>query len=190
MQVDGTAKLWHLHDLMQQPKGAKEGQAASGPGGEGKSQHHLSLHHHLHHGSHGKEQQAEEQQGAVEHAVCLQVSTLASRWRSTRSHLSSICPSCQLAPSHLRKPTRILTMWPLPDKRLPSSTPPFHSFLIPSCIPAQTYEHPDFVTSVAFHPHDARRFATGCADGRVRVWGTLEGRVLASASLQQVRRSV
>jgi WD40 repeat protein len=42
------------------------------------------------------------------------------------------------------------------------------------------------VTCVAFHPHSARRFATGCVDGRVRVWGVgpTEGGVLAWAAIQ------
>lgn len=45
------------------------------------------------------------------------------------------------------------------------------------------YPHPDFVTCVAFHPGAARCFATGCADGRVRVWDVQEGAVLASAAV-------
>lgn len=45
------------------------------------------------------------------------------------------------------------------------------------------FPHPDFVTSVAFHPTDCRRFATGCADGRLRVWSAGEGKVLASAAV-------
>jgi WD40 repeat protein len=48
----------------------------------------------------------------------------------------------------------------------------------------QVCEHPDIVTCVAFHPHSARTFATGCADGRVRVWSAAEGAVVASASIQ------
>jgi len=51
----------------------------------------------------------------------------------------------------------------------------------------QGFPHPDLVTCVAFHPHSARRFATGCVDGRVRVWGVgpKEGCVLASAIIQR-----
>ena len=32
------------------------------------------------------------------------------------------------------------------------------------------FKHPDFVTSVRFHPSAPGLFLTGCADGRVRLW--------------------
>ena len=40
----------------------------------------------------------------------------------------------------------------------------------------RVFLHPDFVTSVRFHPSISGLFATGCADGRVRLWdATLAG---------------
>ncbi len=43
--------------------------------------------------------------------------------------------------------------------------------------------HPDFVTSACFHPLDSRVLATGCADGRVRVWDAAAARVVAAAAV-------
>ena len=34
----------------------------------------------------------------------------------------------------------------------------------------RVFGHPDFVTSVRFHPSITGLFTTGCADGRVRLW--------------------
>lgn len=41
-----------------------------------------------------------------------------------------------------------------------------------------SFKHPDFVTSVSFHPRDDRVFLTGGLDCRVRLWSIVERRVL------------
>ena len=41
----------------------------------------------------------------------------------------------------------------------------------------RVFQHPDIVTSVRFHPGTANLFATGCADGRVRMWEVASGKV-------------
>ena len=48
----------------------------------------------------------------------------------------------------------------------------------------RTFSHPDFVTSVRFHPVNLHWFATGCADGRVRLWDIPGTRILASSLVQ------
>jgi len=48
----------------------------------------------------------------------------------------------------------------------------------------RTFTHPDFVTSVRFHPLKLHWFATGCADGRVRLWDIPGTKVLASSVIQ------
>ncbi|CCD27332.1 Dgr2p NDAI_0K01410 [Naumovozyma dairenensis CBS 421] len=42
----------------------------------------------------------------------------------------------------------------------------------------QTFSHPDFVTSVKFHPVDDRFFLTGCLDHKCRFWSILENSVV------------
>lgn len=39
-----------------------------------------------------------------------------------------------------------------------------------------TFTHPDFVTSVHFHPLDDRIFLSGCFDKRLRLWKIPDGR--------------
>lgn len=39
-----------------------------------------------------------------------------------------------------------------------------------------TFTHPDFVTSVHFHPFDDHIFLTGCFDKRLRLWKIPDGR--------------
>lgn len=41
----------------------------------------------------------------------------------------------------------------------------------------KTFPHPDFVTSVAFHPSDDRFFVSGCLDHKVRLWSIIEEKV-------------
>ncbi|CAM9154577.1 unnamed protein product [Scytosiphon promiscuus] len=41
-----------------------------------------------------------------------------------------------------------------------------------------TFTHPDFVTSVHFHPLDDQFFLTGCFDKRLRLWKIPDGRVV------------
>lgn len=38
------------------------------------------------------------------------------------------------------------------------------------------FTHPDFVTSVHFHPLDDHIFLTGCFDKRLRLWKIPDGR--------------
>lgn len=40
-----------------------------------------------------------------------------------------------------------------------------------------TSQHPDFVTSIAFHPSDDRYFLSGCLDQRLRLWSIVERKV-------------
>ncbi|CAM9504361.1 unnamed protein product, partial [Hapterophycus canaliculatus] len=40
------------------------------------------------------------------------------------------------------------------------------------------FTHPDFVTSVHFHPLDDHIFLTGCFDKRLRLWKIPDGRVV------------
>ena len=40
------------------------------------------------------------------------------------------------------------------------------------------FQHPDCVTSVAFHPSEDNYFLTGCFDKKLRVWGLHSGRVV------------
>ncbi|KAI9595241.1 WD40-repeat-containing domain protein [Syncephalis fuscata] len=39
-----------------------------------------------------------------------------------------------------------------------------------------TFKHPDFVTSVVFHPKDERLFLSGCMDSKLRLWSIPEKR--------------
>lgn len=48
----------------------------------------------------------------------------------------------------------------------------------------RTFSHPDFVTSVRFHPLKLHWFVTGCADGRVRLWDIPGTKILASSLVQ------
>ncbi|EDO19624.1 hypothetical protein Kpol_1018p164 [Vanderwaltozyma polyspora DSM 70294] len=41
----------------------------------------------------------------------------------------------------------------------------------------RTFKHPDFVSSVRFHPHDDRFFISGCLDHKLRVWSILDEEV-------------
>ncbi|CAL9730435.1 hypothetical protein MOUN0_J05534 [Monosporozyma unispora] len=41
----------------------------------------------------------------------------------------------------------------------------------------KTFKHPDFVTSLAFHPTDDRFFISGCLDHRCRLWSILDNTV-------------
>lgn len=41
----------------------------------------------------------------------------------------------------------------------------------------KTFPHPDFVTSVAFHPSDDRFFVSGCLDHKIRLWSIIEEKV-------------
>lgn len=41
----------------------------------------------------------------------------------------------------------------------------------------RTFKHPDFVTSVAFHPTDDRFFISGCIDHKCRLWSILDHQV-------------
>ncbi|XP_078434860.1 uncharacterized protein LOC144705878 isoform X2 [Wolffia australiana] len=45
-----------------------------------------------------------------------------------------------------------------------------------SCI--RVFQHNDYVTCVQFNPNEDDRFITGSIDGKVRIWGTLEARVV------------
>jgi len=40
------------------------------------------------------------------------------------------------------------------------------------------FKHPDFVTSVDFHPRDDWLFITGCFDKQLRLWDAAEGHCL------------
>eukprot|EP00955_Chlamydomonas_euryale_P049741 354339-Chlamydomonas_euryale.AAC.5 len=51
--------------------------------------------------------------------------------------------------------------------------------------PVASFQHPDFVTSVRFHPGQTGVFASGCFDGRLRLWDAAEECVLASSPVQQ-----
>ncbi|AMD18879.1 HBL023Wp [Eremothecium sinecaudum] len=44
----------------------------------------------------------------------------------------------------------------------------------------KTFEHPDFVTCVKFHPSDDRFFLSGCLDTVLRVWSILDAEVTFS----------
>lgn len=52
----------------------------------------------------------------------------------------------------------------------------------------RVFQHPDIVTSVRFHPGTANLFATGCADGRVRMWEVASGKVGAWGWVSEGRR--
>lgn len=41
----------------------------------------------------------------------------------------------------------------------------------------KTFHHPDFVTSIAFHPTDDRFFVSGCLDHKCRLWSILDSQV-------------
>ena len=41
----------------------------------------------------------------------------------------------------------------------------------------KTFKHPDFVTSIAFHPTDDRFFISGCLDHKCRLWSILDHQV-------------
>ena len=41
----------------------------------------------------------------------------------------------------------------------------------------KTFKHPDFVTSIAFHPTDDRFFISGCIDHKCRMWSILDHQV-------------
>ncbi|CCK70501.1 Laf1p KNAG_0E02400 [Huiozyma naganishii CBS 8797] len=41
----------------------------------------------------------------------------------------------------------------------------------------KTFPHPDFVTSVVFHPNDDRFFVSGCLDHKCRIWSILDNEV-------------
>lgn len=41
----------------------------------------------------------------------------------------------------------------------------------------KTFRHPDFVTSVAFHPTDDRFFISGCLDHKCRLWSILDHQI-------------
>lgn len=52
------------------------------------------------------------------------------------------------------------------------------------------FQHPDFVSSIAFHPKDDRFFLTGCCDFKLRVWSILEKKVRCAADLPEMVTAV
>lgn len=58
----------------------------------------------------------------------------------------------------------------------------------PTCL--TIFQHPDFVTSLAFHPKDDRFFCSGCCDQKVRIWSIIEKKVRCAAELPEMCTAV
>ena len=54
----------------------------------------------------------------------------------------------------------------------------------------RTFNHPDFVTSIRFHPRDDRFFLAGSLDSKIRLWSIPEGEVSYSAQATNMVTSV
>ena len=52
------------------------------------------------------------------------------------------------------------------------------------------FQHPDFVTSVAFHPKDDRFFLSGSLDAKLRLWNVPQKRVHAWTALDELITAV
>lgn len=50
----------------------------------------------------------------------------------------------------------------------------------------KSFPHPDFVTSVRFHPKDDRFFVSGCLDHKCRMWSILENKVVYEFDCQDL----
>ena len=53
-----------------------------------------------------------------------------------------------------------------------------------------TYKHPDYVTSIAFHPEDDRFFLSGSLDCKLRLWSITEKKIAFEARVPDLIMAV